>query len=118
MRTTVVRGELRGVPAEKMLYRTITVGSQHVPSTVKSQPFWIGVHCAQINTALSPMAIFIETMINQTRCLAGPSVRRRSVTAKLVLDQMAAVKENVPARFMALNSRMTDDHSSCGSSRA
>lgn len=71
-----------------------------------------------MNRALSPMAMFMEMMMNQTMYLATPSVKRRSVTAKLVLDHIAAVIEKVPPTLMALNSWNTDGHNSGGNSIA
>ena len=59
--------------------------------------FWTGVHWTQMNTALSPMAMFMEMMMNQIIAFIHLSVSRSMVRAKLVLDQMAAVIENVPA---------------------
>ena len=52
------------------------------------------------NSALTPIAVFIEMMINQRTHFIQPSVRRSKVTAKLVLDQMAAQIEKTPAAEM------------------
>lgn len=46
---------------------------------------------------MSPMAIFIEMIINHTSHLRYPSVTRNMVNAKLVLDHIAAVAEKDPA---------------------
>lgn len=56
-----------------------------------------GAHCIQMKSALRPMARFIEMMMIQITVFIHPSVNRSKVNAKLVLDQMAAVMEKVPA---------------------
>lgn len=60
--------------------------------------------------------MFMEIMMNQTRALVRPSVRRRRVRAKLVLDQMAATREKVPLTLMALKASNTYGNSAGGSS--
>lgn len=88
-----------------------------MPSIRTFQDFSIGVHCTQINRALSPMAIFIEMIMNQTTTFIHPSVNRSRVSAKLVLDQMAAVSENVPERLMTLRRSKMEGSSSGGKSQ-
>lgn len=56
-----------------------------------------------MKSALSPIAIFDEMMMNQTNALIQPSVRRSRVRAKLVLDQIAATSEKVPAKLITFN---------------
>ena len=58
--------------------------------------FWMGVHMTKGSKAEIPMAMFIEMMIYQRTHFIQPSVRRSRVTAKLVLDQMAAQIEKTP----------------------
>lgn len=56
-----------------------------------------------MNKALSPMAMFDEIMMNQTKILIQPSVSLKSVSAKLVFDHIAAMSEKVPAKFIILS---------------
>ena len=56
-----------------------------------------------MKSALRPMAIFDEIMMNQTDALIQPSVSLKRVSAKLVLDQIAAVNEKVPAKLITLS---------------
>lgn len=87
-------------PEENMLYLGTILGFQHTLSIPGFHVDSMGVHCTQLNSALSPMAMFIVTMMNQMSHLILPSVSRRSVRAKLVLDQMAAVSVVEPAALM------------------
>ena len=73
--------------------------------------FSTGVHWTHGRRAVSPIAMFMDMMMNQTMAFIQPLVSRSSVTAKLVLDQMAAVTENVPATLsststLAMSSRL------------
>ena len=77
---------------------------------------WIGVHCTQTNKALRPMAMFIEMIMNQMTTFIHPCVKRSRVKAKLVFDQMAAVREKVPARLMTLRRVGINGNSSGGES--
>ena len=49
------------------------------------------------------MATLMEPIRNHTKPLSHPSVRRRMVRAKLVLDQPEAVIDSVAAMVKALN---------------
>ena len=86
-----------------MLYFVIFFGSQHVPGVAISHTFSTGVQWIQLNSALSPMETFMETMMNHSSHFTRPSVSRMSVRAKLVLDQVAAVIVAEPETLMRRN---------------
>lgn len=60
-----------------------------------------------MSSALKPMATFIEIMMNQTNPFIHLSVNRSRVKAKLVLDQMAAVMEKLPATLITVSNLMS-----------
>jgi hypothetical protein len=74
---------------------------QQVPLIVGSHDRCTGVHWTQMNRALRPMVMFVEMRRNQTIDFIQPFVKRSRVSAKLVLDQIAAMRENVPAILTA-----------------
>jgi len=75
--------------------------SKHEPSVMRGfHDRWMGVHATKGSRAVTPMARFMDTMMYQTTHLVQPSVRRSRVTAKLVLDQMAAQMEKTPEAEM------------------
>lgn len=53
------------------------------------------------------MAMFIEMMMNQTIAFVHLSVNRSKVKAKLVLDQIAAVTEKLPAASITVSNVMS-----------
>lgn len=67
----------------------------------------IGLHMIKGNIAVIPIARFILTIMNHKAHFVQPLVRRRSVTAKLVLDQIAAQMEKTPPAEMTGITGMT-----------
>lgn len=66
----------------------------------KFHDFSIGVHWIQMNSALRPRAMFMETMMHHTRAHIQPWLTLSSVTAKDVLLHAAARMASVPEMFM------------------
>src|SRR3569833_224461 len=73
---------------------------QHVPGTENLQTFSIGLHWAQLKTALKPRKMFVVTSRNHTNTRIRSSVSRIRVMATDVLLQMMPTIENVPATYM------------------
>lgn len=83
-----------------MSYLLTALGGQHVPGRKGFHDFCTGEHLIHIKSAVRPMAMFMDTRINQTNAFVQPFVMRSSVMEKLVLLQMAAMMEKVPATLV------------------
>jgi hypothetical protein len=66
-----------------------------VPGKLAIQPLAIGSHWIHGTMALNPMAMFIDTMMNQTKALVMPEVNLRRVMANAVLVHTIAVMVTV-----------------------
>jgi len=84
------------------LYAISGALSQQVPCTVMSHRRSKGMQWIQLNRAVKPMAMLVEMSRNHTNMRVLPVVSRRMVSAKLVLDQMDATTDSVPAKVKAL----------------
>ena len=88
------------MPAEKLLYATITCGSQHFPAISGVNVFFGGLHCTHMKMAPRYNTTFTERMMSQMSQRMRPSEMRSSVMAKLVLLQAVPRIDQKPVMFM------------------